>query len=368
MHNTPSPNPHPDPAARRSSVVPLASAGVVTSAPRPGTTDHVATILGENPLARPAAAAFDLPAGATLDQFEVIGPLGSGGMATVFKAKDLSLGREVALKILPPALAVEPDAVARFKFEARAAAKLNHDHVARVFSFGEDRGLHYIAFEYVEGHTLRELIDRHGPIPPADAVRYMLDTAVGLQHAAEKGVVHRDVKPSNIIITPAGRAKLIDMGLARSVDPHSINGQVTQSGMTLGTFDYISPEQAIDPRRADVRSDIYSLGCTFYHALTGRTPVPDGNAARKLTAHQTEAPTDPRLINPAIPDELALVLDRMMAKLPAHRQQTAADLIADLSRAAVAMGMTNVPGETAAHPAATHHAPPHERNWVALLS
>ncbi len=366
MHNTPNPTPHPDPAARRSSVVPLASAGV--AAPKVGTTDHVATVLGENPLARPTSAAFDLPVGATLDQFEVVGPLGSGGMATVFKAKDLSLGREVALKILPPALAVEPDAVARFKFEARAAAKLNHDHVARVFSFGESRGLHYIAFEFVDGRTLRELIDLHGQISPPDAVRYMLDTAIGLQHAAEKGVVHRDVKPSNIIITSAGRAKLIDMGLARSVDPHSINGQVTQSGMTLGTFDYISPEQAIDPRRADVRSDIYSLGCTFYHALTGRTPVPDGNAARKLAAHQTESPTDPRLINPAIPDELAMVLDRMMAKLPAHRQQSAADLIADLNRAAVAMGMTNVPSVPAAH--ATHTQTPTraDRNWVALLS
>ncbi len=364
MHDTPNPNATPDPAARRSSVVPLASAGVL----RPGTTDHVATVLGENPFARPTSAVFDLPVGATLDQFEVVGPLGSGGMATVFKAKDLSLGREVALKILPPALAIEPDAVARFKFEARAAAKLNHDHVARVFSFGESRGLHYIAFEFVDGHTLRELIDLHGPIHPADAVRYMLDTAIGLQHAAEKGVVHRDVKPSNIIITPAGRAKLIDMGLARSVDPHSINGQVTQSGMTLGTFDYISPEQAIDPRRADIRSDIYSLGCTFYHALTGRTPVPDGNAARKLAAHQNESPTDPRLINPTIPDELAMVLDRMMAKLPAHRPQSAAELIADLNRAAVAMGMTNVPSESAPH--AIHTQPPArpDRNWVALLS
>ncbi len=367
MHNTPNANPPSDPAARRSSVVPLASAGVFTSAPKPGTTDHVPTVLGENPFARPTSAVFDLPVGATLDQFEVVGPLGSGGMATVFKAKDLSLGREVALKILPPALAVEPDAVARFKFEARAAAKLNHDHVARVFSFGESRGLHYIAFEFVDGRTLRELIDLHGPIHPADAVRYMLDTAIGLQHAAEKGVVHRDVKPSNIIITPAGRAKLIDMGLARSVDPHSINGQVTQSGMTLGTFDYISPEQAIDPRRADVRSDIYSLGCTFYHALTGRTPVPDGNAARKLAAHQTEAPTDPRLINSAIPDELAFVLDRMMAKLPAHRPQTAAELIADLNRAAVAMGMSNVPSETATHAVSAPPARP-DRNWVALGS
>ncbi|MCU0703579.1 MAG: serine/threonine protein kinase [Fimbriiglobus sp.] len=309
---------------------------------------------------------FDLPTGCTLGHFEVIGPLGAGGMATVFKAKDLTLGREVALKILPPPLASDPDAVSRFKFEARAAAKLNHDHVARVFFIGEDRGLHFIAFEFVDGRTLRDLIDFHGPLAPADAVRYLLDVAVGLQHAAERGVVHRDVKPSNIIITPSGRAKLIDMGLARSIDPQSVNGGVTQSGMTLGTFDYISPEQAIDPRRADVRSDIYSLGCTFYHALTGQTPVPDGNAARKLAAHQTEAPTDPRLINPNVPDELAAVMDRMMAKLPTHRQQSAEELITELNRVAVALGLTN----RSAEPSVVHTVTPTPagRNRTSILA
>jgi predicted Ser/Thr protein kinase len=347
MHDTPPPTSSPHAVAGRSSVVPLAAAG---GPPPLGTTDHVPTVLGENPLARPAPVAFDLPVGSALGHFEVTGPLGAGGMATVFKAKDLTLGREVALKILPPQLAADPDAVSRFKFEARAAAKLNHDHVARVYFIGEDRGLHFIAFEFVDGRTLRDLIDAHGPITTTEAVRYLLDTAVGLQHAAEKGVVHRDVKPSNIIVTPAGRAKLIDMGLARSVEPHSVNGQVTQSGMTLGTFDYISPEQAIDPRRADVRSDIYSLGCTFYHALTGRTPVPDGNAARKLAAHQTESPTDPRLINPSIPDDLAAILDRMMAKQPAHRHQSAGELIADLTRLATAIGVVSAAREPTAQP------------------
>jgi len=334
----------------------------------PGTTDHVPTILGENPFARPVVTTFVLPPGSTLGHFEIVGPLGAGGMATVFKAKDLTLGREVALKILPPTLAADPDAVSRFKFEARAAAKLNHDHVARVFFIGEDQGLHFIAFEFVDGRTLRDLIDLDGPISPAAAVRFMLDVAVGLQHAADKGVVHRDVKPSNIIITPNGRAKLIDMGLARSVDPHSVNGQVTQSGMTLGTFDYISPEQAIDPRRADIRSDIYSLGCTFYHALTGQTPVPDGNAARKLAAHQAESPVDPRLINPTIPDELAAVLDRMMTKLPAHRYQTAGELIADLNRVAVAMGLAPGASETSATAATVPSASPSGKNTLAVLS
>lgn len=363
MHSTPLPNSTPDPV-RRSSVVPLSAAG---SPPPAGTTDHVPTIVGENLLARGTPNTFDLPVGSTLGHFEVKGPLGAGGMATVFKAKDLTLGRDVALKILPPQLAADPDAVSRFKFEARAAAKLNHDHVARVFYIGEDRGLHFIAFEFVDGRTLREVIDFGGSVSAADAVRYLLDVAVGLQHAADRGVVHRDVKPSNIIVTPGGRAKLIDMGLARSMDPHSVHGQVTQSGMTLGTFDYISPEQAIDPRRADVRSDIYSLGCTFYHALTGQTPVPDGNAARKLAAHQTESPTDPRLINPTIPDELATVLDRMMAKLPAHRYQSADELIADLNRLAVGLGLASAASEPSAA-LTTPAAPATSRNHLVVIS
>ena len=128
------------------------------------------------------------------------------------------------------------------------------------------------------------LIDQRGPLPAAECVPYMLQVAAGLDHAADRGVVHRDIKPSNIIITPDGRAKIVDMGLARYLDSEAVNGGVTQSGVTLGTFDYISPEQALDPRRADVRSDIYSLGCTFYHALTGRPPVPEGTAAKKLHA------------------------------------------------------------------------------------
>lgn len=250
-------------------------------------------------------------------------------MAAVLKARDTQLARIVALKILPPLAARDPESVTRFKQEARAAAALDHENIARVYFCGEDQGLHFIAFEFVEGTNLRQLIDRHGVLPAADCVRYMLQVAAGLNHAAERGVVHRDIKPANIIITPDGRAKIVDMGLAR-LDSDAANGGVTQSGVTLGTFDYISPEQALDPRQTDVRSDIYSLGCTFYHALTGRPPVPEGTAARKLRAHQFESPLDPRLLNPTIPDELAIVLSRMMAKQPHQRYQTPRELIAHL--------------------------------------
>jgi serine/threonine protein kinase len=251
-------------------------------------------------------------------------------MAAVLKARDLELGRIVALKILPPEAARDTESVTRFKQEARAAAMLDHENVARAYFCGEDQGLHFIAFEFVEGVNLRVLIDHRGTIPPVDCIRYMIQVAAGLNHAAERGVVHRDIKPSNIIITPDGRAKIVDMGLARHLDSINVNGGLTQSGITLGTFDYISPEQALDPRRADVRSDIYSLGCTFYHALTGKPPVPEGTAAKKLHAHQHVDPLDPRLLNPSIPDGLAAVLSGMMAKNPDQRFQTPTELIAHL--------------------------------------
>ena len=270
-----------------------------------------------------------LVAGRRLGHYELIEAVGAGGMAAVLRARDLELGRIVALKILPPESARDAESVVRFKQEARAAALLDHENVARVYSCGEDQGLYFIAFEFVEGVNMRVMIDRRGTLPARECIGYMIQVAAGLAHAAERDVVHRDIKPSNIVITPDGRAKIVDMGLARQLDAPG-HGGVTQSGVTLGTFDYISPEQALDPRRADVRSDIYSLGCAFYHALTGRPPVPEGTAAKKLHAHQYTEPLDPRQLNAAIPDEVVIVLGRMMAKDPAKRYQTPQELIAYL--------------------------------------
>src|SRR5438105_853745 len=252
-----------------------------------------------------------------------------GGMAGVIHARDTQLDRNVALKILPPEMASDPEIIRRFQQEARAAAKLDHENIARVFYCGEDQGLHFISFEFVEGENLRTILERRGCLPVSEAVHYMLQIATGLAHASARGVVHRDIKPSNIIISPNGRAKLVDMGLARSLDPHIDDG-LTQSGVTLGTFDYISPEQALEPREADVRSDIYSLGCTFYHMLTGQAPVPEGTAAKKLHHHQHVPPLDPRLLNPEVPDSVAAILAKMMAKDPALRYQHAEHLVQHL--------------------------------------
>ncbi len=281
--------------------------------------------------------------GRKLAHFELIESIGVGGMAAVLRARDTQLERIVALKILPPEMAADPENIARFHQEARAAARLDHETVARVYYCGEDQNLHFIAFEFVEGDNLRAIIDRRGQLPVQEALHAMLQVATGLAHAAERGVVHRDIKPSNIIIGPNGRAKLVDMGLARNLGPQTDDG-LTQSGVTLGTFDYISPEQALEPRDADVRSDIYSLGCTFYHALTGQAPVPEGTAARKLHHHQHVPPIDPRQLNPDIPNEVAAILSRMMAKDPRHRYQRAEHLVQHILQATQGLNGAQGPG------------------------
>ncbi len=279
--------------------------------------------------------------GRRLAHFELLEPIGVGGMAAVILSRDTQLERTVALKILPPEMASDPENILRFHQEARAAARLDHENIARVFFCGEDQGLHFIAFEFVEGENLRTVLERRGRIPVPEVIHIMLQIATGLAHASERGVVHRDIKPSNIILSPNGRAKLVDMGLARSL--HGDTG-LTQSGVTLGTFDYISPEQALEPRDADARSDIYSLGCTFYHMVTGQPPVPEGTAAKKLHHHQHIAPVDPRQLNSAIPDDVAAIMARMMAKDPKDRYQRPEHLVQHLILMAQKLGTaTEVP-------------------------
>lgn len=301
-------------------------------------TKQKVTDLGRSPL-RVEALIAGL-ADKRLAHFELIEKIGEGGMAAVIRARDTQLDRPVALKLLPPEMAAEPENVERFHQEARAAAKLDHENIARVYYCGEDQGLHFIAFEFVEGINLRTMLEKRGRLPVAEAVRYILQVAAGLEHATTRGVVHRDVKPSNIIITPAGRAKLVDMGLARNLERRG-ERDLTQSGMTLGTFDYISPEQALEPREADARSDIYSLGCTFYHLLTGLPPVPEGTPAKKLHHHQHLAPVDPRQIDPSIPDEIVMILGKMMAKNPRDRYQRPIHLVHHLMQIAQKVGAAN---------------------------
>ncbi len=325
-----------EPKAKTDSQLRLVTAdgNVVFDERRP--PDDPPTIISKKIAGMSEAAVGNLR-GKRLAHFELIEAIGVGGMAAVLRARDSQLDRNVALKILPPDMAKDPENVLRFHQEARAAAKLDHENIARVFYYGEDQGLHFIAFEFVDGKNLRTILERRGKIPVREAIRYVLQIASGLEHAASRGVVHRDVKPSNIIVTETGRAKLVDMGLARSMEKQNELG-LTQSGVTLGTFDYISPEQAIEPRDADSRSDIYSLGCTLYHMLTGIPPVPEGTAAKKLHHHQHVLPQDPRQLCADIPDEVAMVLGKMMAKDLKDRYQRPIELVQHLMKVAHKVG------------------------------
>ncbi len=279
--------------------------------------------------------------GQTLDHFELTEYVGGGGMGAVFRARDTLLKRDVAVKVLSPEQAADEETLRRFQNEAQSAARLDHENIARVFYVGQSKGLHYIVFEFIEGENLRDLVERRGALPIPEALSYTLQIAEALAHAASRDVVHRDIKPSNVIITADGRAKLVDMGLARLHQPAG-TGDLTASGVTLGTFDYISPEQARDPRAADVRSDIYSLGCTLYFMLCQRPPFPQGTVLQKLLQHTTDVPPDPREINPQVPPEFAAVVRRMLAKEPRWRYQHPHDLIRDLLALAERWGLERV--------------------------
>jgi len=277
--------------------------------------------------------------GDRLGHFELVRYVGGGGMGRVFCAVDTRLGRTVALKLLPPEQADNEETLLRFQNEAQSAARLDHENIARVYHVGEDRGLHYIVFEFIEGVNIRALVEQKGLLPLAEAVSYALQIAEALAHAAGREVVHRDIKPSNILITPEGRVKLIDMGLARLRRAGAADDDLTASGVTLGTFDYISPEQARDPRNADVRSDIYSLGCTFFYMLAGRPPFPEGTVLQKLLQHQADQPPDIREFRPELPDEAARVLRKMLAKDPRHRYRFPVELVEDLTLLAQQVGL-----------------------------
>ncbi len=279
--------------------------------------------------------------GLQLGHFVIEERIGTGGMGSVFRSLDTRLQRTVALKVLAPELSRDPSSVERFRNEARAAAQLDHENIARVFYIGEDSGLHFIAFEFIRGINVRELIYQQGRMDPAEAVNYVLQIASALNHTTQAGVVHRDIKPSNIIITDSSRAKLVDLGLARKESSASA-ADLTSAGTTLGTFDYISPEQAKDPRNVDVRSDIYSLGCTLYHMLTGEAPYPDGTVLQKLLDHQGKEPPDPAKKNARVSDDLSAVVRKMMASDPRRRYTTPDQLIRDLMLVAGSMGLRGV--------------------------
>jgi serine/threonine protein kinase len=276
----------------------------------------------------------------SLGQYRLLEELGRGGMGRVYKALHTIMGRVVALKIISPELVSDPVAVEWFLREVRASTQLNHPNIVMAYDANEADGMYFLVMEYVHGRTLDALVKKRGPLPIAYACALMRQAALGLQHAHEKGMVHRDIKPGNLLLpTPEGDSspdvlvKILDFGLARlqgktKGDTIAVRGEAG----VLGTPDYIAPEQSRDIHAADIRSDLYSLGCVFYFSLTGRVPFPGENAMEKLIKHLMEPPEPLEKVRSDIPPELAAIVRRLMAKDPADRYQTPAELARELEK------------------------------------
>jgi len=259
--------------------------------------------------------------------FELLVTLGKGGMGTVFKARQVSMDRVVALKVLPPNLAKNQDFVQRFLREARSAAKLNHPNIVQGFDVGEADGVYYFAMEFVDGPTLKDLIKREGRIEERKALNILGGVARALEHAHKHGLIHRDIKPDNVMISRDGVVKLADLGLARSTGKVDT---VTIEGVTVGTPHYMAPEQVRGQADLDTRCDIYALGATLYHMATGAFPFEGPNAAAIMAKHLAEEPPSPKEKNPQLSRPTCDLILRMMAKDPADRPQTPTDLLGEI--------------------------------------
>ncbi len=269
--------------------------------------------------------------GFTIVKYKLLERIGFGGMGQVFLCEHLYMKRRVAIKVLPPAKAEEPAALGRFYREARAAAALDHPNIVRTHDIDQDGNLHFLVMEYVDGACLLDIIKKKGPMDIMRAINYTWQSTQALDHAFRVGVIHRDIKPGNILVDRFGMSKILDMGLARfyNTDDDMLTLKYDEKSV-LGTADYVAPEQTINSHDVDVRADIYSMGATFYFLLAGHPPFPDGTIAQKLIAHQTRSPTPIRNLRPEVPEEIAAILARMMARSIDDRYQTPAEIYEDL--------------------------------------
>jgi len=263
------------------------------------------------------------------DRFRLEAELGAGGMSTVYRAYDAHLDRTVAIKVLHREISGEPDQLERFRHEARVVAGLSHPNVVTVIDAGEDETGHpYIVFEHVDGETLKQLIRSRGRLAVPEAVAYAIEVARGLEHAHAAKLVHRDVKPQNVLLDEEGRAKVTDFGIARRLESKGL----TATGRVLGTTDYVSPEQALG-QEVDGRSDIYSLGVVLYEMLTGEVPFSADSPVGVAMKHVQEVLPDVQRRRPEVSSALAAVLERATAKRAEQRHQSVAELLTDLEAA-----------------------------------
>ena len=285
-----------------------------------------ATILSTRLGGTGEAAAADALVGTRLRHFEVKRLLGKGGMGAVYLGTDTSLERPVALKVLAPEIAHDPEVVARFVREARAQARLRHPNVAQIYFIGEDRGLQFFALEFLEGPALDEVVAQRR-VPWADALDYTIAAARGLRAALAHGFIHRDVKPSNLILDRESGIKILDFGLVKSI--HEGDAELTRNGAIIGSPLYMAPEQGRG-EEVDHRADMYSLGCSLYHMLTGRPPFAGPSPVGVIAMHMTERAAPIRSLVPDVSDRLARVVEKMMAKAPGDRHATYDELLAAL--------------------------------------
>jgi serine/threonine protein kinase len=267
-------------------------------------------------------------------KYRLLERLGAGGMGAVYLCEHVHMDRRVALKVLPVAQAEDPACLARFYREARAVARLDHPNIVRAHDIDCEDKLHFLVLEYVDGCNLHAFIRRNGVLSPSRAAHFIRQAALGLQHAHEAGLVHRDIKPGNFLLDRQGCVKILDMGLARFF--HEDSGAYVkeyETGYVIGTADYLAPEQVVDSQ-VDIRADIYSLGGSLYFFLAGKSPFQDGTPAQKLIWHQVRQPKPIRTLRPDVPEELARILNKMLAKEPARRYQTPAEVAEALTELA----------------------------------
>jgi serine/threonine-protein kinase len=262
----------------------------------------------------------------TLGDFRLVAVLGEGGMGTVYKARQISRPRDVALKVLAKGLAEQAGIVERFHREGRLLARLDHPHIIHCYAVGEACGFHYLAMEFAGGGSLQAWLKRLGRLAVGDALHVALACARALQYAHDLGLVHRDVKPDNILLTAEGVVKVADLGLARAVDDLDL----TQTGVGLGTPLYAAPEQALDAKHVDARCDLYALGCVLYHLLTGQPPFAGGSLVEVIQAKEKGTFAPARRLNPAVPGALDRIFTRLLARQPALRYRDCGELVEDL--------------------------------------